>query len=923
MQKQEKQGNIQFITCPACKGVGKNKRGLDCSGCAGLGLGTFFEDKFLYWGLKLGKAVIKLRHLKKSFNLFINLAAYTAGLIGLVALSWWIWQASAQSSSPEAFAFWRNQHWLILIFWISVIADMFILYRLSEEKAFKQKIKKLKYKKKKKEIKLPDNWDELKKINTKRKIDVSRGFSQAGLKVIEEAFMLANNSKHSQIKLSHLFFSLLKDKEVVAIFSRLNVDGKELINKLKKYVSQDLAGQTNLGFKTELSSEVKEVLIKAYLRALKSGLKEVGPMNLILPCLTNDEKIAEILYDLEVDYNKINNVIEWFRINDRLLANYRLYKKMARLKPSSGMDRAYTAVATPALNHFGYDLVRAAKNGRLELCVARDREIESIFQALESGRTGVILVSPPGVGKNAIAGGIAQLMVEEDVPKILKDKRLFELDVARLVSGVTPAQAEERMLVIIDEIIRANNIILYIENIENLMGITAGEEQSLDLSEVLANGLERKNFYCLATATDNNYSKYIEGKPLANAMAKVVIDEPGENQAIQMIESKIGYLEGKYKVYFSYNAIVQAIQLTDKFIHDKYLPAKAIDILESIAVKVAKTKGENALVTKDNIAEIISEVTRIPVTKISETESKALLNLEDKIHQRMIDQDEAIKMVAASLRRARVELREGKKPIANFLFLGPTGVGKTELAKTVAEVYFGKEDYMIRLDMSEYQHQDSVKKMIGSPSSGNLGYLTEAVRKSPYSLILLDEFEKAHADILNLFLQVMDDGRLTDGQGRTIDFTNSIIIATSNVGAVYIQEKIAANVDIEQVKQVLINEHLNKVMRPELINRFDGVIVFNPLSQKDVVEITRLMLNKINKMLETKGISLRAEEEGISSLAKEGYDVKFGARPLRRLLQEKIEDKIANRILNGELKRRDMVVIDANGQVQIEKGREL
>jgi ATP-dependent Clp protease ATP-binding subunit ClpA len=284
----------------------------------------------------------------------------------------------------------------------------------------------------------------------------------------------------------------------------------------------------------------------------------------------------------------------------------------------------------------------------------------------------------------------------------------------------------------------------------------------------------------------------------------------------------------------------------------------------------------------------------------------------------MINQEEAVKMVSASLRRARAQMREGKRPIASFLFLGPTGVGKTELAKTVSDIYFGDEKFMIRLDMSEYQHPDSIKKMIGD-ESGVIGYLTEAVRKSPFSLVLLDEFEKAHPNILNLFLQVMDDGRLTDGQGRTIDFTNSIIIATSNAGANYIQEEIFKGTDINTIKTVLINDYLNKVMRPELINRFDGVIVFEPLSMENVVLVAKLMINGVKKILEAKGISLRAEEDGIRILAKAGYDPKFGARPLRRLIQERVEDIIANKILAGELKRRDIIVINNQGEIEIEK----
>lgn len=927
MDKQNNQINTQFITCPSCSGTGKKDHGLACSNCAGMGVGVFYCERFFYWGPKLSTTYIKLSHLRRGFHLILNLTSLAIGLIGVFALGWWMWRVSGSAGGIDVIAFWRVQDVLILIFWLSAIAWMFIIYRLSQEEALKHKISKAKYNKKNKQYQLPNNWEELTRIKHKYKVDVSQGFDYGAMQIVEDAFTLTNDSKYAQVQAMHLFFSLLKDREVAAIFSRLNVNSAKLLAKIKsrliKIKQEEGAAMLSNPVKyTVLSNGVKEILVEAYLQAESLGQKKVKAMNFILPCMAHDKILYEILYDLEVDQEKINNVIAWFRINERLIENYKTYRKVARFKPSSAMDRAYTAIATPILNHFSHDLTIAAKWGKLELCVGRDKEIENIFQAMESGQSGVILIGPNGVGKDAIIGGIAQLMVEEDVPKMLKDKRLVELDAARLISGASPAQAQERLLAAIDEIARSGNIVLYIDNIENLIGITAGAEESLDLSEVLVSALDRQGFCCFASATSQNYFKYIESTSIGNVMSKVEIEEPGGNQAIQMVESKIGMLENKYKVYFSYNAIEQTVKLAGKYIYDKYLPDKAIDILESAAVKVAKTRGEQAIVAKGDVAQIISEVTRIPVTKVTESESEILLKLEEKIHERMINQEEAVNMVSASLRRARAALCEGKRPIANFLFLGPTGVGKTELAKTVSEVYFGDEDYMIRLDMSEYQHPDSIKKMIGGVD-GTKGYLTEAVRKSPFSLVLLDEFEKSHPDILNLFLQVMDDGRLTDGQGRTIDFTSSIIIATSNVGAIFIQEQIIAGIDVERIKQVLIDEHLNKVIRPELINRFDGVIVFKPLSMANVVDIAKLMLNNIGRMLEAKGIGLRVEEEGACKLAEQGFDPKFGARPLRRLLQDKVENIIANRILGGELKRRDTVVIDADGEVLVEKGRKL
>jgi ATP-dependent Clp protease ATP-binding subunit ClpB len=325
---------------------------------------------------------------------------------------------------------------------------------------------------------------------------------------------------------------------------------------------------------------------------------------------------------------------------------------------------------------------------------------------------------------------------------------------------------------------------------------------------------------------------------------------------------------------------------------------------------------------REEVAAAISELTGIPASKVTVSESQKLLSLETEIHKRLVGQSEAVDAVAASLRRARAELKDSKRPIASFLFLGPTGVGKTELAKSVSEVYFGDENYLIRLDMSEYQSADSIKKMIGDVD-GTLGYLTEAVRKKPFSLVLLDEIEKANPDILNLFLQLLDDGRLTDGQGRTISFAESIIIATSNIGAVYIEDQIKANVSINLIKQELIDNQLNKYMRPELINRFDGIIVFKPLTPGDVFTIATLMLKKIKQNLANKGIGLKADKDGVEVLAQEGYDPKFGARPLRRLLQDKIEDAIATKILSGELKRRDTVIINGQAAIEIDKAQSL
>ncbi len=902
---------IEFIVCPICDGSGKNKYSLACANCAGMGIGAFLGGAFYYWGPKINSAVIKLRRFRKRADLIINFFSLLIGLLGVLALGWRLWQEAPRGL--EDLFFWRHKHWLILFFWVSLVFDMFVFYRLSEEEAAKQKINKIKSNGDK-IIELPNNWQGLKKY--KRIIDVSAGFSDEALGAVEEAYMLARQLKQGEAKIMHLFFVLFKDRAVLAFFSRLSADAVKLIRKIKEQIMKIFSGE-----KGELSVEVKKILIEAYLNAYLAGENKVKPLHFILPSFLNDSVLAEILYEFEIDKDKITNAIAWFRIDDKMIEEYRIYRKMSRFKPASTMDRAYTAVATPVLNHFAYDLTIAAKWARLEYCVAREKEIKDIFEEFLSGHTGVLLTGEVGIGKNTIIEGIAQLMAEENVPRIFKDKRLVKLDISRLISGASAADAQGRLIAIIDEVIRAGNIILYVQNIENMIGITSGGEESLDLSEVLVAAIERRNIFCLATATSQNYVNYVEDSPLGNAFVNVKVKEPAGNQAIQIVASKIGRLEARYKAFFSYNAIENAIDLTSKYVHDKFLPAKAVEILELVAVKVAESRGEGAIVGKDDVAEAVSEQTGIPIAKITEKESDVLLNLEDSIHERMIDQEEAVNMVAASLRRARAEMREEKRPIASFLFLGPTGVGKTELAKTIAATYFKDEKKMIRIDMSEYQNKDSVEKMLGGANTK--GYLTEAVRKAPFSLVLLDEFEKAHGDILNLFLQVMDDGRLTDGQGKTIDFTNTIIIATSNADAVFIEEQVMAGTDIEKIREVLLNEHLNKTMRPELINRFDGIIVFKPLTEGNLIDITRIMLEKIEKMLEKKGIRMRIDERGVRILARLGFDPKFGARPLRRLLQERIENLIADKILAGDLTRRDTVIINADGNVEVEKGRKL
>ena len=886
-----------------------NITGLKLENDESYGQGAWFQGRFLYWQRSFSRSSIAVAAWRRRADKILDIVVLIVSLIGWLALVIWLFeQRESLIASPfKILLFWENKHPLILVFLLSFWFDLFLLYRRSQEQAIKKKIN-------------HRYWhNEVKEKQPYYNVAVA--VSKELETVLEKAFLIAAKLKQSEVSVIHLFRALLTDIKVQNVFIRLGVNADALIAKIERH----LVGPEGKNRRPNFSESMCSVLIDACADAISRRQESIEPLNVLAFCYKRNKILAEILYDLEIDADKINNTCEWFHINRQLAASYRAYRRSAGLKPGSSMDRAYTAVATPTLDHFSHDLTMAAKYGRLELCVGRKAEISSIFEIMESGQVGVLLVGGSGTGKTMVINGIAQLMVEERVPKFLQDKRLVEIDVSRLVSGATAADAEERLLTCINETARAGNIILHIANIENLVGISSGGEGSLDLSEVLAESLSRKSIFCLATVNTDNYSRILEKTALGEAMTTVGIKEPDPNQAIQMLESKVAWLENKYKIFITYNAIEQAVILSSRYLHDKYLPDKAIILLQNAVTLAAKTKKHDPrqlICSKEQVALAISEMTGIPAQKLTESESQKLLSLEDNIHQRMVGQDEAVSAVASSLRRARAELKDVKRPIASFLFLGPTGVGKTELAKTVSQVYFGDENYMVRLDMSEYQYADSIRKMIGDVD-GTLGYLTEAVRKKPFSLILLDEIEKAHPDILNLFLQLLDDGRLTDGQGRTISFTESIIIATSNIGALYIQEQIQANADINIIKQELIDNQLNKFMRPELINRFDGIIVFKPLTEDNIFKIATLMLKGIKKRLADKGINLKADREGVMKLAKAGYDPKFGARPLRRLLQDKIEDGIANKILAGELKRRDTIVIDAKANISVDKGREL
>jgi len=907
---------IKYIECPKCKGLGQieNKR---CNQCFGQPLMLWNGQILLYWGKRIDKASIYQDNLKSAFKFFIDSALLFIASMGLV-MGLRHFMVLQQGMIP-VWQFYLYPSWSLLLFWLSLLFDGYLYYRL--EKDYQNfKIYIAKHPKPQPMVHHAIDWTLAKDLGKNYKVDISKLYSQEALKAVTKSWQLAKKYAHSQVLPVHLLISLFSYQSTMIIFGRLGLDYKKLKEKIKNHLAKiNIPPKENVTF----SNELLKILLESYTIAYEEHGKKIEIVDILVALAKVENPIKEIFYDVEIDLDKMINVASWIRIRKLMYKRWQRFRKRAQLKPKSGINRAMTAEATPMLDDFSRDLTLLAKMGYLAPCVGRKDEISSIFRMVEGGpRKSVVLVGNPGTGRKTIVEGIAQLMAEEEVPQLFKDKRLVSLSLAKLIGGVEPSVAGKRLLITLNEIIRSGNVVLFISDIHNMIGITSGSEKgSLDLASTLASILSRSRLTVIATTTFQDYTKYIENSALSNVFDKLEISEPHGNEAIQILEAKTGGIEHKNNVYFSYDAVEQAASLSDRYLHDRYLPEKAIELLEETAIRVHGQKGKDSIVSGEDIAQMITEKTKIPLTKITESESDKLLNLEKIIHQRMVDQEEAVTMISAALRRARAGLREGTKPIANLLFLGPTGVGKTELAKTVAEVYFGSEENMIRLDMTEYQNQSSIARLIGDTKTKQAGYLTEEVRKRSFSLVLLDEIEKAHSELVNIFLQVMDDGRLTDAMGRTIDFTNTVIIGTSNANSIYIQKRVKEGASAEDIKTELMAGELIKHFKPEFLNRLDGIIVFKPLSLPNVEEIAKLQLARVAINLETKGVFLEVTPQAIKELAKEGFDPQFGARPLKRVIQEKVSDAAANLLLQGKLDRRDTVIFGTGGQVKINKAK--
>jgi ATP-dependent Clp protease ATP-binding subunit ClpC len=891
-------------TCHATGSVGIKR----CPTCHGLSVGRFSRGVFLYFGETMTRYQIAIRRARKIVYHAQIVAVLIAALVCISIFSWTIYGRIGFDALLTA-GFWLEREGGAQLFlWFAVLCISFLVYRTFRYHQPPVTVDRKRYGDKDVEQGMDEElrWANVSRLPKKKKKDISKTFSPAAKAAVEQAYRIADGHNHPAVDATHLFWTLLSNSEVVGIFLRLGIPIKPLKRRIASTFHTEKTQRVPV-----LSDAIFQVLFVSYEDAYISRQPIVDVTELLLAAVGQSPDIQDMLYDIDIDKAKLDSVVQWVRIRARLRRRYLQTREAASHRNKHGLDRAMTAVATPFLNAFSQDLTMAAVYGHLPACVARDKELDEIFRIVESGRQSILLVGDHGVGKMSIMEGIVQRMIEDDVPARLQDKRMVQLSTTSLLAGTTVSGAQERLLKMVQEISKAKNIILFIHNLEDLMG--GGDGSGFDVSEALAQFISSGRLLLFATTTPDGYNKHILRSQIGTAVARVDVKEMTTDQTIEVLQSKAGGIEYKQRIFFSYDSVHSAATFAEKFLHEQRLPESAIAIASEAASYVRSAKGEHQLVQKDDVAKIIHDKTGIPVTSLSQDESAKLLQLEDAMHKRVIGQEEAVTSVAASLRRARADVRSTKRPIANFLFIGSTGVGKTELAKTIADVYFGGEDRMIRVDMSEYQDSSSVYRLIGQTGQQGTGLLTEAVRQKPFSLVLLDEMEKADPKILDLFLQVFDDGRLTDSVGRVIDFTNTIMIATSNAGTAFVQQGIRDGLSREQIQEGLMRRELQQHFRPEFLNRFDGIITFHPLRPEHVRQIATLMLKRVEKDLETRGIGFRATDEGLVAIAERGYDPEFGARPLRRAIQNTVEDGLAELLLSNSVQRRDTVVLEADG----------
>lgn len=784
---------------------------------------------------------------------------------------------------------------------------------------------------------------------------------------------------HNYIGTEHILWGLVREGTGVAASVLLSngVNEERIRNKIKELIGAGEGTAQNLTY----TPRTKRVLELSYAEARRMGQNYIGTEHILIGIMREGESVAvKILMDLGVDIRKLYEGVLTNLSEDTPMA-------AARNNPKA------TDMETPTLDQFGRDLTSYVRDGKVDPVVGRDKEIERVIQVL-SRRTknNPCLIGEPGVGKTAICEGLAQKIVEGNVPETLKEKRVVSLDLSSMVAGAKyRGEFEDRLKKAIEEIRNAGNVVLFIDELHTIVGAGAAEG-AIDAANILKPLLARGEIQIIGATTLDEYRKHIEkDAALERRFQPINVGEPTEEEAIEILKGIRDKYEAHHKVKITDKAIEAAVKLSTRYITDRYLPDKAIDLIDEASSKVRLKsftapndlkdlerkiedihkmkedaivsqefekaaslrdeenrlkeelkskkeawKMENSIntqtVSEEEIASIVGSWTGIPVSRLAQEETERLKNMESVLHQRVIGQEEAVKAVSRAIRRGRVGLKDPKRPVGSFIFSGPTGVGKTELSKALAEALFGDESLMIRIDMSEYMEKHSVSRLVGSPP-GYVGYdeggqLTEKVRRKPYSVVLFDEIEKAHPDVFNILLQILDDGRLTDSTGRVVDFRNTVIIMTSNVGGRNIvepkrlgfgsMEENAAQ-DYADMKKNVMTE-LKKTFRPEFLNRVDEIIVFHPLSRDEIKQIASLMLAETAKRLESNNIKVSFSDTVKDYLAEKGYDKTYGARPLRRTIQEEIEDKLAEAILDNIIKEGDSVTISCQeGKIVINK----
>jgi ATP-dependent Clp protease ATP-binding subunit ClpC len=646
-----------------------------------------------------------------------------------------------------------------------------------------------------------------------------------------------------------------------------------------------------------------EVYQTAYDLAYEAGFKSIWAAHLITALL----KLKGVRYE------DAYQGLLWEKRKKGWLRAPFIWEREYEVGPIGGVNRGWTGRVTPVLDRYSTDLTLEAVKGRLRLMIGKEKPFAEVARVLSRVRkSNALLVGPPGSGKNSLVEGIAQAVIRGAEAEAFRGRRVIALDTGALVAGAkSQGELGERLQEIIKEIELSRGIILFVDEIHNLV-VAGGEIETAFVFNAFRPHLATGKLQLIGATSWENYRKYVApNEAFAQAFELVEVPAATKEESVEIIEYQTLELErDSKKTKVSFPAIRAAVEMSERLIYERVLPDKALDILE--AAVLAKQNSGGGVVGEEEIAEIVAEETHIPVTKITKKEAKELLSLEERIHKGLINQEEAVQAVSDALRRARAGMREEEKPIASFLFVGPTGVGKTELSKILAEVYFGNRESMIRIDMSEFSDAKSIYRLIGSPPGAGAeepGQLTEAVRQRPFSLILLDEFEKAHSKITNLFLQVFDDGRLTDGKGETVDFTNTIIIATSNAGTKFIQDRLMSGKKIDEFRSAFLEE-LRNVFPPELLNRFDGVMIFRPLEPEHIRKIVELKLKGVEKDLADREIKLSATPDFVGRIAELGYAPEWGARPLTRVIQNRVQAILAKKILAGEIKKGQTVTLD-------------